>query len=186
MSRVYNINFMNNNIDYSSRKTPKKSNLSEVQKIENKYTHENNNILERKKFNIFDEFEKNKNYTQPTTRSGKSNDIEKSYTIDRNISREYIVNNIDDSKVVIKSLLDNENGNSGYRRSMISNGGSVSYTDNFNYENPVMIVRGEDELGYFEACVNIKDIDINNCNFIEMEALNDFNFKSIVDTVEIF
>ncbi len=97
----------------------------------------------------------------------------KSTTLNRNVDREYVENQDDLGEVIVKFLpwsTLNEQG--GVVNSKA--GGSISYAKNFDPENPVIVVRGEDSQGYYEATVEIKKINPKNCTAYEYEALNGY------------
>ncbi len=96
-------------------------------------------------------------------------------TINRNVDSDYVASRDGLGEMAIRYLpFTSEDGGKS------SVGGSVSYAKDFDPENPVMVVRGEDEDGYYEAIVDIKKIDPKNCTAIEYKALNAY-FKGESD-----
>ncbi len=90
-------------------------------------------------------------------------------TINRNVGSDYVASSEGLGEMAIRYLpFQTEDGGKS------SVGGSISYAKDFDPENPVMVIRGEDEDGYFEAFVEIKKIDPKNCTAIEYKALNGY------------
>lgn len=176
MSTINSTYLTKNSFNNISNKKFSKTEILKEQLDANLFEVSNNRekITNGKNTNFLELFKRENSQSYSHVESQNSSDFNKSYSINRDVTRDDIVNSGQNSNAIIKSLLDDTTFNSNGRMSVLANGGSVSYAEDFDYNNPVIIVRGEDDFGFFEAYVNLNDIDINNCSFIEMEALNGF------------
>lgn len=101
--------------------------------------------------------------SEDTTQTIKQ--ISNSTKINRNVDREYLISKLDDKNNMVQNLrVTDIYGN-------LLGVGSVAYAENYDPENPVFIVRGEDDKGYYEAYVELNKIDPTKCTNIEYEAL---------------
>ncbi len=108
--------------------------------------------------------------------SNTKNDVVSS-TINRDVSYDYITNTDNLGKMVHGSkegtlsydVFDESKGCNVQRLAE-----TISYPVDFDPENPIMIIRGEDEKGYYEAYVDIKKINPTNASAMEIKAVNGY------------
>lgn len=113
----------------------------------------------------------NSTFMQSKIMNTEKNQSSGATTINRNVDEEYILSKQGKGNII--NCLQFSGMDKNFR-SVVSNGGSIGYAENFDKENPVIIVRGEDENGFFEAYVDLNKVDPNNCTNIEYEALQGY------------
>ncbi len=107
----------------------------------------------------------NSTYLQNKIINSDSGEQTNSTKINRDVDSDYVASTEGLGEIAIRYLpFTSDCGNS-------STGGSTSYAKNFDPENPVMVVRGKDNEGFYEAFVEINKINPRNCTAIEFEAL---------------
>lgn len=154
-----------NSNSFVSYENPKKSKLNSLASIASYLNDTNISENDRSVKNTLYTFN-NRMYFEYNNSESKSA-YPDSVTINRDVDRESIIDNINKDENTMVTFLEaySETGE------QVSFAGSVGYVENFDSENPIMIVRGIDEEGYYEAYVDIKKIDITSCSKIEKEAL---------------
>lgn len=162
----------NYNTDTTTRNSTNKSNksfLGSSNTLDNSNSYNEESIPNDKKFigRINNTFMQNK-----IMNTAKTTQTNNSTTINRDVDREYILSQHSNKNNVINYL--EFTGTDEINRSVTSSGGSLGYPENFDPENPVIIVRGKDDKGYFEAYVELSKIDPKNCSNIEYAALEGY------------